>query len=554
MKHKFPNSKDIKMLMIPSLVLITFFVLLFNVSTLKLGTGLGREVHLLTSDISNDEDFILFQKELKRDKIEVSISNSNTDRLLMKFVGVDDVEAFTKDLFIRFPKLFIYETGTFNSISNVTKMTKTIQSYFVVFLLAFVTVWTYRYRLWGLFFGLSISVMSLLVLFISNKLGYIFDYKLWFTTLVLFVILVLLKGWTIFKTTHDFDISTIIHYHAITALMLSLAAVSLYLLEPVFLDNALAVGIVVVLLVFETLYLNKALYYAKEEIEHDEKVAAYFSQRDSIKVPDIVDTKIVVISLTLLMLVVSLLSLSDPSRKEKHNPDFSMEHYLIVDNNDAVSFLEVQATLGKLDLSKHLLEYKISEEKKTWYVFDEFSNWYGLTQTKTAVEDKLGVDVNVIRKESFEYNFPMKFHLTFFISFTLINFLVLYLISNKSHPCHFVIINFAMLVFLHLFKFIFNINASLEFTLMQIFVPVFVLLSLLFFKEERDFFKTRGMGTILGYGASLLAMLVLPIVLIIPDPTSDHFYMISLFLIFSLAFMATLFVLFYINNSKEGEL
>jgi len=249
--------------------------------------------------------------------------------------------------------------------------------------------------------------------------------------------------------------------------------------------------------------------------------------------------------------VVSFLSLSDPSRKQKHNPDFSVENYLIVDNNDAVSFLEVQASLGKNDLAKNLLEYKISEEKKTWYVFDEFSDWYGLNATKSAVEDKLEVAVHVVRKSSFEYKFPTKYHVGFFVTFTLFNFVFLYLLSNKSTAYKCIMISLSMFAFLHLFRSIFNINTSFEFTILQIFIPVFVMLSLVFFKEDENVIQSRGIGGVLGYTATILSMLVLPIVIIIPDPTPDHFYMISLFIIFTLAFVATLFLMFYIGIYKE---
>ena len=553
MQHK-KHAKFYPQLMIASVVLLTaFFIMLFNLSDLKLGKGLGREVYLITNDISNDYSFKNFRRDMRTQQIEYDFFEIDDDRLLVELYGVNDVEKFTNNLYLRFPKLIIYETATFNSISNVTKMAKTIQSYFVIFLMVFITTWTYRYRLWGLYQGLSLGLIVLSVLHITNRAGFLFDFKLWFTFYLSFLVLVLLKSWFIYCVNDDFDVAPIKNSYLLSILMLVLIGAFLFFMDKAFYSSALTSGILAFWLMVELIVIHFVLPLIKTTIQTDQSIALHFEKRDGIRVPDMLDERFLVLFLSVLIVFVSALSYKGFNQTQKHNPTFSQENFLIVDHNDAISFLEVQASLGKHDLSKNLIEYKISEEKMTWYFLDEFSNWFRLNNAKTSIEEKLNVKVSVVRKEATDYAFSAQFQSLSLIGFVMLNAFLIFIFSHKTNAIKFIILTGLFYLFQMLLTVVFNINASYQMRILQVFVPLLTTLGFIFVKQDEDLFRSTGVSSILGYALTILLIMVLPVVLIIPDLTSQHYYLLSLLFVVFMSFMSSVFVLYYIQFIKERK-
>lgn len=549
-------KENAKMFALPMLVIVVFFSLLFSFESLELGQGLGREVNFLTNDVREETNLTNYKSELRDLKIELNVFEVDQDRLMLKFIGVDDVEAFERQLLRAIPTLEIYETGTFNSISTVNNTSKTLQSYIVVFLFAFVTMWTYRFRLWGLYFSIISATMSLSGLFILNSLGYIFNFNLWFTFLMVLSSLVILKSWTINNLNKEFDIDKIVKNHSFYGLVLSVTSIFLLIFDRVYFDQAVYIGLIALYILVEVLLLNYVLPLIKEKCDKEARFKSFFEKRGSIKVPDIVDSRLMVIILSVLMIVVAVLSVMDPTQEEKHYRDFSKENYLIVDNSDASSFLEVQASLGRYDLSQNLLEYKISEEKKTWYVFDEFSTWQDLIQAKSAIEEKLDTKVSVIQRKNFNFTYDNKIHIALFAVFTALVFVLHYVLNGSKTAMYFIVLSMMQYLFVLLFLQIFRVHFSLKFNVLQALVPLFVSGTLLYIEDIK--LEDIRISSLLGFVTTIIAFLILPIVLLIPDPNLDHYYMISLILVFALSFIASIFIFYYnryyTESKKKGDI
>lgn len=547
------KTVKLPLILIPILTLVIFLSLLFNIETLKLGNGLGREVNFLTNDVSETYDLNEYKKTLRSQKIELNVFEVDQDRLLMKFVGVDDVEAFSLKLRHNLPNLEVYETGTFNSIATVNTTTKTLQSYFVVLILIFVVFWTYRYRIWGLMFSIFTSTISIAPLYILNEMGYIFNFNLWFTFILIFSSLVLLSHWTINNIYNKYDIEKVVKNHSFYTLLFTMTAIFLSLLDAIYANQAIYFALIALALLLQLSLLKKGLPIIRALQVSDSRFTAAFAKRGSIKVPDIIDSRWIIGFMSVLIIFVAILSAMDSSQTQKHYRDFSKEHYMIVDNSDASSFLEVQASLGKFSLDKNLLEYKISEEKKTWYVFDEFSAWSDLYRAKEAIQDKLDVDVLLIQRKNFSFTYANELQVVMFVIFTTMVFILHYILESKQSAIQFISFAIPVYIFVLIFLRVFHVHYSLKFNVLQAVVPLFVSALLMVLEEKANNNLPLRISTLLGFVMTILAFLILPIVLLIPDLTLDHYYMISLILIFSLSIITSLFVYFYKETYLGGK-
>ena len=65
----------------------------------------------------------------------------------------------------------------------------------------------------------------------------------------------------------------------------------------------------------------------------------------------------------------------------------------MVDQDDAPSFLEVHASLGKYDLTNNMLKYDISEENKTWYTFDNEAKLKKLMMASEDIDENFQLNL-----------------------------------------------------------------------------------------------------------------------------------------------------------------
>ncbi|NLW14837.1 MAG: hypothetical protein GX038_01045 [Erysipelothrix sp.] len=551
MSNKTLSKIHVKYLLIPLILVFSLFMLLFSVSTLSIGNGLGREVNMITNNILETQTFERFEKVLKEEKIEYHLSTLNEERLLMQFIGVNDVGEFSRMLHFNFPGLIVYETGTFSSISTVTSTLKTLQTYFVVFILSFITIWTYRYRLWGLLYGVSISSIILMSLFINNMSGVVFNMQTWFTMLVIISFMIILKTWTIHNTHDEFDIYLILRNHQLFAGILMMASLTIGLIDPIYAPSSLLIRNISILMVVEVFVMSRYLPPIKTNMTVNDRFKSLFSKRDSIKVPEIVSSKFIVIFSSALMILVCGLSMSNPMRERPHSRDFSREHYLIVDSNDPTNFLEIQASLGRYNLSDKLLEYKISEEKMTWYVFDDSAVWSNLVEVKKSVTEKFDTKVEIIRKENFEFNLSARAQLLVTVALNALIFAIIFFLIGKVHGMFFIFLNVTMFIFINIFAYSFNVSRSFEYNILLSFISIFSTLITLFYKDKESDAYVSSVGSILGYASTIMALIVLPILLIIPEPTAQHYQMITLLFILTLSFIGSMFTLYYLKMTKE---
>ena len=530
---------------------LVLLIMLFNVSSLSLGKGLGRRVTYLTNNIFETVDLKEYKRILIRNKVDLETLETEEDKLILNFTGVEDVNNFTKKMYSDFPFLKIYEVGTFNSISSVKNSASSLQTYFFLFSLTFVLFWTYRYKVWGLLYSMSILMNIMASIFILNYIGYIFNGFIWFASLFIFGNLYILKNWVIQESYESFNIEKIKKNQLLIAGLMFISSVLLMMIDHVYDSVAIFMFLSSIFLLIDTLSINKLLERFKSTKLSTEKIKNYFTPRESINAPDIVDPNFLISFLTIFLIMVSILSFVGNKDNTKPSRDFSKETYLVVDSSDASDYLEVQAKFGKHNVFDKLKEYKISEEKNTWYVFDETVTYLDMVRVKRTLKETLDLDSDIIVKNGFEFTQTLAVRASIFLGLNLFVFLFLrYLQGVKSVKTYFYM-SFLMHVFTFVFMKVYNVALTLEYNIMLSFLPIFIVNNLLYVKEFTTRLFALITGKIFAFVLFLVFLIVLPIVLIIPDLSGTHFHIMAMILIFTLSYFATIFVLFY--KSVIGE-
>lgn len=363
--------------------------ILLNTTSFHYGMGFGRELMLVTGSVQDNRNFNIFEKQLPDMNAEMEVIHIDDDKSLIRIEGTGDMESILKSFTQVVANVEIFNTGTFGVINNVNQTISSMQIYFVVFFLALISVWTYRYRLVGLFFSLLTSLLTLGPVYIANSFGYFLNIYSWFIVLGIFIMLLNYHTWVMneFLKTSQF--------HKIIRNTFILSVVSLVLGFVFWRMNSLMMTGVVYLVILALLLLILSAMYQwvipifNKYILNDDSVNRLFLKRDSINVPLIMNQTLMVTLIGLAIVLGSVLLGYTQKDVVPHSQDFSNESILVIDRSDAPSFLEVQSSLGKFNLMNHLIEYKVAEEKSTWFVFNEKVPRFGLIDASNDVVDKM---------------------------------------------------------------------------------------------------------------------------------------------------------------------
>lgn len=363
--------------------------LLLNSKSLNFGVGFGRKMSIITTSVEDNDSFKDFKDNLPRYKAELSVYEVEEGLSLIQIESTGDMSLIYNSFLRQVSDIEVLEVGTFGSITNVNQTISNMQLYFTLFFLVFVAIWFYQFGLLGLILSLLGSLMVFLPVFIGNAYNFILNVHTWYVFVCVYILVINYFSWLLDKIYIRESVKVLAQSTFMFSFLFVLMGLVFHYLDPIFKGAVFYVIAISILFVILSGLIQFGLQYFYKEFLDDEVVGKIFFVRSGITTPSFINR----FSLTILIVGTTALGflIANTYRGDNmtQSVDFSRESYLIVDSNDAQGFLEIQASLGKYDLDRHLLEYNVSEEKATWFVFDEFTSKVTLNAASRNIDRKI---------------------------------------------------------------------------------------------------------------------------------------------------------------------
>lgn len=363
--------------------------LLLNSKSLNFGVGFGRKMSIITTSVEDNDSFKDFKDNLPRYKAELSVYEVEEGLSLIQIESTGDMSLIYNSFLRQVSDIEVLEVGTFGSITNVNQTISNMQLYFTLFFLVFVAIWFYQFGLLGLILSLLGSLMVFLPVFIGNAYNFILNVHTWYVFVCVYILVINYFSWLLDKIYIRESIKVLAQSTFMFSFLFVLMGLVFHYLDPIFKGAVFYVIAISILFVILSGLIQFGLQYFYKEFLDDAVVGKIFFVRSGITTPSFINR----FSLTILIVGTTALGflIANTYRGDNmtQSVDFSRESYLIVDSNDAQGFLEIQASLGKYDLDRHLLEYNVSEEKATWFVFDEFTSKVTLNAASRNIDRKI---------------------------------------------------------------------------------------------------------------------------------------------------------------------
>ena len=363
--------------------------LLLNSKSLNFGVGFGRKMSIITTSVEDNDSFKDFKDNLPRYKAELSVYEVEEGLSLIQIESTGDMSLIYNSFLRQVSDIEVLEVGTFGSITNVNQTISNMQLYFTLFFLVFVAIWFYQFGLLGLILSLLGSLMVFLPVFIGNAYNFILNVHTWYVFVCVYILVINYFSWLLDKIYIRESVKVLAQSTFMFSFLFVLMGLVFHYLDPIFKGAVFYVIAISILFVILSGLIQFGLQYFYKEFLDDAVVGKIFFVRSGITTPSFINR----FSLTILIVGTTALGflIANTYRGDNmtQSVDFSRESYLIVDSNDAQGFLEIQASLGKYDLDRHLLEYNVSEEKATWFVFDEFTSKVTLNAASRNIDRKI---------------------------------------------------------------------------------------------------------------------------------------------------------------------
>lgn len=363
--------------------------LLLNSKSLNFGVGFGRKMSIITTSVEDNDSFKDFKDNLPRYKAELSVYEVEEGLSLIQIESTGDMSLIYNSFLRQVSDIEVLEVGTFGSITNVNQTISNMQLYFTLFFLVLVAMWFYQFGLLGLILSLLGSLMVFLPVFIGNAYNFILNVHTWYVFVCVYILVINYFSWLLDKIYIRESVKVLAQSTFMFSFLFVLMGLVFHYLDPIFKGAVFYVIAISILFVILSGLIQFGLQYFYKEFLDDEVVGKLFFVRSGITTPSFINR----FSITILIVGTTALGflIANTYRGDNmtQSVDFSRESYLIVDSNDAQGFLEIQASLGKYDLDRHLLEYNVSEEKATWFVFDEFTSKVTLNAASRNIDRKI---------------------------------------------------------------------------------------------------------------------------------------------------------------------
>lgn len=500
---------------------IVFILLLSGVSHLILsannynyGAGFGRELLIISEDVETSSNFVQFQQRVSQNNAELEVIDLKDGYSLIKIEGVGDMERILTYYTRYMSDRPILNSGTFGSISNISYTILSMQMYMVLFFGITIALWTYRYRLLGFFMSLVMTIFILTPVYFGKELNFYLNGNSWFIILCYVLMLLNLMLWLMNRILEKESSKLLARNVWIIAVNTLLLGGLFYLLD----DSVISISIVLYL-VFQGLFLVVFAFVLWFGLDYfylyylnDSSYGRLFLKRSGINAPFFLSNKIAVFAVGLLILFVTIIFGTIQSETTPHSSGFSQESILVVNKNDVSSFLEVQGSLGRYGLMDYVIEYNISEEMETWFIFDSLTDQTMLRAVKDDIDIKLdsvsqvyATNLETFLFESYVFDFLIMMSV-------LVLAIVMYLIRSKVHALQYIVLTIGSYIFLYLFVNIYKVPVSVPMISMIRFNLIY---SFMIVQISEDLFTETGILNFVSRNATILVLIYLPILLFV---------------------------------------
>lgn len=531
------------------------FIMLSNTEALHPGNGFGREIQLILDKKDKTEHFDAYMILLESKHMDVLIHDARNDKFIVSISGVADVPSFLNDFQMQLPGTRIAQAGSFGALSTVTSLMKTFQVYLSVFFVVFIAFWAYRFWLMGLLSSLVVTLELTLALFIADHLGYALSIQVWFTMLLVFSLLVFEKKRIINEFFENGDLKFslrskhVLNDNRILIAILLVALASVFYFSPFSLRSSGVFLLIIGLILFVERWVQN--WVADVLIKDDSDVGSMSHLFERPYKPIGLTEYSKGISIRLIVLSVLLFALSGAimgymnRNVSRYNHEFAPQKLFVVNANDAQSFLEIQATFAKHGVLDSQNQYRVSEEKTTWFLFDDDASMHSLLESSLDIKDKIDLESYVyafsgmVDPYSNGFLYTTLFLITIFCAFF---FTLTY--RNDALLSFLLVVLGAYLIF-NGFLYLFGVALSRQVVIMNWFIPIFLVL---YTKVNRlDALLDNWSGYIIRLTnryLTLLSLSILPIITIIPRPSQDMLSMVVVLIVWatSMLMVALLFV------------
>lgn len=553
--------------LISTILVVVTATLLFSIVSLKLGDGFGREINLIIDQTSSSEDFDTYVKELQRSQVEVYRYELEDDLTMIKLIGINDVQTFIDHFTRELPMVPILEVGTFGALSTISNSIKLFQIYFIVFIFAFIAYSIYRKQMTGLLTSLSSAFMLITSLFIMNFFGFLLNNVMWYGLLLAFAILVIHKKGLTLKLSDVLEenynnVNKTIYESLNISINFSVGflffGAVLLMFAPQFTNIAVLFIMLSVYILIERFMLLHYLPKVIPAIKEEPRLKSIFMRRDSLFSPsDFLNQWMskIMLFLTIAVLAMSSVSLLFQDLSTFNSPKLAKQHYITVPRNDPQSFLEVQATLRKYDLHDHLIEYRVSEEKSTWFKFDGLIEHNLIKLASADINNKIGLATHVFVEEDISsFSTSILFYIGMVAAFAA-SFVLVWFNAGKNEGIVFLAYTFLSILLMSTFAYFMEITYSKIFLLTLYFYP-FLVANLFMVDKFSQQFKL-GLNYIMRFlkqAGGVFAIIVLPIIVIIPKPNVETYAMIKMLMSIVLSFVSSSLIIYYLGVLKRRNL
>jgi hypothetical protein len=535
-----------------SVLLLFTSTLLFSIVSLRLGEGFGREVNMIVNQPPQTHALHDFLDELSNTPIEVYAYPMSGNRTMIKLIGVNDIQGFLENFRTELNDVFIETVGTFGTLSSISTNIKLFQLYFVVFLFGYILYATYRYQRTGFAISISIATVLIFTMFITNIMGFLLNNIMWMALLLSFVFLLMQKQYVVNKLSLFFtqepddyvkSVKDVLNASLYFGLVLSVIGLLLVFFAPAYINAAIVFLIVSVWLVIERVALLKFLPFFMLAVVKDPNLREGFLPRASLFRATPLFANLVMRGFLLGSVVIVIISGSSLIFTEPKLWPTHTNHILVVQDSAPVSFLEVQASLHKYGLEDNLYMYRVSEEKTTWFKFEGLTNRHALDLVRYDLMSKTSLESSVYSYvDEPTVSTSMRYG-SIGVSIAALFGLHLVYKDKKQRVTLFGLSLLTTLLFM-LVSYFLGVFGDKLFTL-SLWVAPFLTASSLFFYYSSHKVGLDPLKNIV----SVVAILILPMIVIIPLTNTAAYLQIRIFASYSLALCTT--ILFMAGRYKR---
>lgn len=556
------SRRRISLIFLLGVMIALLFSMLNRLDTIKPGLGFGRDIRLVVNAKNDPKQIDAFVDAQRAQSREVFMHRISDHEVIISVSGIIDMQLFQNEITKILWNSQVVHMGAFGSVNALTSFLQTFQFYMIVFCLAFLLKWLFRFRFLGLLFGLQVLIVMVGSIFILEWFNRPFTLSIWFMMILTFFILAFQKKQIIFYLANpDYLDETTKNRVIIQRVMYEVLFLSLFSLLMYFADFHVADAAFYLICVSAILLIELAVLpllfvffrrYAKTEnfgflsLNIVENFSAIADKNLKRWVSFVVFT-------ILTALVIGVVFNATNLHRSDEGTDFSQEVLYIMPSADASSFLEVQASFGTYDLIKHQASYSVSEGTATWFVFADTIDLDILRAAQKDIALKTNQEGTIYRFSGLD-NPLNRWRIYVVLLFTLMmGYAIAINHPHRRYGVHSVFLSAFSIGTFVIWMYLFSIPLDRNVIIMILMIPLLVSFYLIS-NPYLDFSVKWSRRLLLATGnhGALILLVSLPILMIIPNPSEEIVSMVTMLILWSFSVVASILIFQVFEFRRTG--